>query len=445
MYNAILVYLNEQDYELIEWRDHPKKFDETAHTDEEAYTMFETEPQMTNMSPDQLAAISDEALDSAYGYGRSTPGNSFGWQANLKSAEFAKKVIDAGVTDIEKISDAIHKGWNITAKQFVRNPDQFSDTEKLRAAGKLEAKLEQRNKLSNIDYAQLPEDEKEKDRVVARALLKAIKGQPTVETDMNLEAVAEEVISQDVSGEIVSTSGDGLWSDASKPVTLRKMEVDQVTANFGELRIYFDTTSWDIDQDGLIYTDSGFLDGVKKLLSDRGVDTENLDYSEQGMQGNDYVSFDVGDKFLQSWRNEDNEMYEDDDYDDDYARQQHGPEDYLDGQRFVGGESHETGDTVTKTVVGHRDNETKMMQRELQKIEKYAAEISSMMDSIPDGDYPHWWQAKLVKAGDYISTIKHFLEAELENMNEPEMPTDLGSMGFDLSYDDLIAPDRESF
>lgn len=126
---------------------------------------------------DQLAAISDKALDDAYHYGRSSPGNTFGWQANLKSAEFAKKAIESGVTDIEQIADAIHKGWNITAKAFVQNPDQFDDTEKLKAAGKLEAKLAQREKLMNIPYAQLSDEEQEKDRVVARALLSALTGQ----------------------------------------------------------------------------------------------------------------------------------------------------------------------------------------------------------------------------------------------------------------------------
>ena len=38
------------------------------------------------------------------------------------------------------------------------------------------AKLQQREKLMNISYSQLPDDEQEKDRVVARALLQAIKG-----------------------------------------------------------------------------------------------------------------------------------------------------------------------------------------------------------------------------------------------------------------------------
>lgn len=130
----------------------------------------------SNLNIQQLAAISDKALDDAYHYGRSTPSNTFGWQANLKSAEFAKKIIDSGVTDIEAISDAIHKGWNVTAQAFVQNPDQFDDTEKLKTAGKLEAKLAQRQKLMNINYAELPNEEKEKDRVVARALLTALTG-----------------------------------------------------------------------------------------------------------------------------------------------------------------------------------------------------------------------------------------------------------------------------
>ena len=121
----------------------------------------------------QLATISDAALDAAYGYGRSQPGNTFGWQANLKSASFAKQMIDRGVTDIEEISDAIHKGWNVTAQAFVRNPMMFDDS-KTMAPEKLQAKIAQRQKLMTQPYAQLPEDEKEKDRVVARAMLQAI-------------------------------------------------------------------------------------------------------------------------------------------------------------------------------------------------------------------------------------------------------------------------------
>ena len=155
----------------------------------------------TQLSIQQLATISDAALDNAYQYGRNSPGNTFGWQANLKSAEFAKRMIDAGVTDIEKISDAIHKGWNVTAKAFVQNPEQFDDTEKLKAAGKLEAKLQQRAKLMNIEYAQLPNDKQEKDRVVAGALLQALKGEPglTEARHVKLQKMRELCESLDIS------------------------------------------------------------------------------------------------------------------------------------------------------------------------------------------------------------------------------------------------------
>ena len=158
--------------ERMDWGQFPDDFYQDPEDDEQGIREGQAQP----LTVSQLAMISDEALDRAYGYGRSTPGNTFGWQANLKSAAYAKKMIDSGVTDIEAISDAIHKGWNVTAQAFVQNPDQFADTEKLRAAGKLQAKLDQRAKLMRQDYAQLADEEKEKDRVVARALLQALRG-----------------------------------------------------------------------------------------------------------------------------------------------------------------------------------------------------------------------------------------------------------------------------
>ena len=127
------------------------------------------------LSVEELADISQNELNAKYKYGPGKPGNSFGRQANLKSAAYAKKIIDKGVTDIEEISDAIHEGWNVTAQAFVENPYQFNDTKELQAAGNLEKKLEQRKKLMMTKYADLPDDEKEKDRVVARVLLEAIR------------------------------------------------------------------------------------------------------------------------------------------------------------------------------------------------------------------------------------------------------------------------------
>jgi len=120
-------------------------------------------------SIEELASISDKALDDAYHYGRSTPGKNFGWLANLESAKAALNLIKQGATNIDMIADAIHDGWNITAMaDYNGELDLDSPTPD-------EKKLK-RYKLAQQTYAQLPEDEKEKDRVVARALLKALKG-----------------------------------------------------------------------------------------------------------------------------------------------------------------------------------------------------------------------------------------------------------------------------
>ena len=124
--------------------------------------------------PDQvdasLAGLADKALDAKYHYGRSKPGNSFGWQALLGSVSAGKMAIYNGETDLEAIADHVHQGWSAVAKKFVENPDQFDDTSALREKGTLDAKRKSRNALLSASYAQLPEDEKEKDRVIARVL-----------------------------------------------------------------------------------------------------------------------------------------------------------------------------------------------------------------------------------------------------------------------------------
>ena len=74
---------------------------------------------------------------------------------------------------------------------------------------------------------------------------------------------------------------------------------------------------------------------------------------------------------------------------------------------------------VTKDVVGHTDNEPDMIRKELFKLGKYSVELYKMLGELPNADFPHWWQAKVVKAGQYLSDAKHYLESEL-NSPEPE-------------------------
>ena len=71
--------------------------------------------------------------------------------------------------------------------------------------------------------------------------------------------------------------------------------------------------------------------------------------------------------------------------------------------------------------VGHKDNEPGMLRADLSIIERYAEELGEMMRDFDemeeDIDFPHWWQAKIIKAKDYIVSAKHYLRAELDKMD----------------------------
>jgi hypothetical protein len=101
---------------------------------------------------------------------------------------------------------------------------------------------------------------------------------------------------------VFSTAGDGYWSNVSKDVEVTDMQLGYVSdeQDFGELRVYFDTDTWNVNTDGLIYTDSKFKQDLMQFVKQQGL-VVDLCYSEQGMQGDDYVSLDVGAEFLDSW------------------------------------------------------------------------------------------------------------------------------------------------
>lgn len=109
---------------------------------------------------------------------------------------------------------------------------------------------------------------------------------------------------------IFNTSGDGYWSRVfNAQVRITDMVLGKATLfegdtdkdMFGELRVYFDTDTWDVDQHGLIYTDSLFIEQLRAFLKQHGLPGNDVFYSEQGMQGDDYVSLDAGHKFYKAW------------------------------------------------------------------------------------------------------------------------------------------------
>lgn len=99
------------------------------------------------------------------------------------------------------------------------------------------------------------------------------------------------------------TAGTGMWSSSVSAVQVLRVELAYCNdeCDFGELRAYFNTKDWDVENDGLIYTDSIWLDEFRALMRSLGFTrnaVNDISYSEQGMQGDNYVSMDVGEEFM---------------------------------------------------------------------------------------------------------------------------------------------------
>ena len=99
----------------------------------------------------------------------------------------------------------------------------------------------------------------------------------------------------------LNTNGTGYWSNVAKAVKVMDMKLGYVNdeKDFGELCVYFNTDTWNVKEDGLIYTDKQFKKELNAFL--KAQDLCEAEYSEQGMQGSNYVSLDVDGKFLKAW------------------------------------------------------------------------------------------------------------------------------------------------
>ena len=110
--------------------------------------------------------------------------------------------------------------------------------------------------------------------------------------------------------EVYTTCGDGYWSGEIKDVRVTEMGMyvglvdDGGFYGDGDFYVCYDEATWDNSVDGLIYTDSAFLenvrDKVRDVLLQMGVDdsvanelASDITYSEQGMQDDGRVSCDA--------------------------------------------------------------------------------------------------------------------------------------------------------
>lgn len=109
------------------------------------------------------------------------------------------------------------------------------------------------------------------------------------------------------------TDGSGYWSDKTKSVRVTRIEIDlpdrlYSEKLYGEMKVFFDLTTWRVPKDGLIYTDNLWLSELRDALYCLGfskIAVEAFDYSEQGMQGQNYVSLDVAEPFIREFYGKD--------------------------------------------------------------------------------------------------------------------------------------------
>lgn len=112
---------------------------------------------------------------------------------------------------------------------------------------------------------------------------------------------------------VIETNGKGLWSDEARKVHVISLSVPYTDADeetdeeptFGELQAKFALKTWNNNKHGLVYTDPKWIKEFRNSLVEMGFSAaaaKDVSYSEQGMQGRNYVSMDVGKKFLKEWK-----------------------------------------------------------------------------------------------------------------------------------------------
>ncbi len=114
-----------------------------------------------------------------------------------------------------------------------------------------------------------------------------------------------------------NTNGKGHWTEEERMVLITELRIGYSSLVYypedpfnGELRAYFEPHgfthgSWNVAGHGLIYTDKLWMKEFKKGLRALGFGikaVQNVHYSEQGMQSDNYVSMDIGPVFYASWK-----------------------------------------------------------------------------------------------------------------------------------------------
>lgn len=84
-------------------------------------------------------------------------------------------------------------------------------------------------------------------------------------------------------------------------------------------------------------------------------------------------------------------------------------------EKFAGTKHKGLPVSIKESDFGY-DNEAEMMQGELYRTSEYAKKLHDILvklDQEGGANFPHWWQAKIVKAAEFMDAAYHYLEHEL--------------------------------
>jgi len=174
----------------------------------------------------------------------------------------------------------------------------------------------------------------------------------------------------------------------------------------------------------------GMLDNKKSLVKKYGADAEKVMYGTATSKAKKIAEMESKDKLREIIKNALSKPMEEaktDKYDDHPALKGKQKDNLPDGlQKAIikkkGGKVEE-GDLD----LGHQDDEPGMLKANLYTLGKDVIALYKMVsefDNIEgEVDFPHWWQSKVIKAKDYITSAKQYLDFEV---NEPKIDTMVG-------------------
>ena len=90
----------------------------------------------------------------------------------------------------------------------------------------------------------------------------------------------------------------GLWYERKGGPVVLMGDVGFINSNSneygGSLKFHLNKEEWNVDKEGLVYTDVQFEEEIALALKKAGFDNyKGVCYSEAGMQCDDYVDFDI--------------------------------------------------------------------------------------------------------------------------------------------------------